>query len=122
MFGYFSGISFPYPNMQQLNLDWIMKRVGEVPTCIQLPAISVYGDIITIIDDNADIIPVGVSLLVFGNPLTDGCGKCAYIMCTKQKADYYAVLGMYGYGGFVRGSRQGTATALVSTPPPVPAP
>lgn len=83
---YFNNIMFPYPNMQQLNLDWIMQRVGETPQTVQLPALPTsfaFSDLGTIIDDNTDLIPVGFSVLLFGNPLTDEYVRCGYALIWK---------------------------------------
>ena len=56
---YFNNIMFPYPNMQQLNLDWIMQRVGETPQTVQLPALPTsyaFSDLGALIDDNTAIL------------------------------------------------------------------
>lgn len=84
---YFNNILYPYPSMQQLNLDWIMQRVGETPQTIQLPALPsgyVFSDLGTLIDDNTDLIPVGFSILLFGNPLTDGSVLCGTAIIWKN--------------------------------------
>lgn len=87
MLNYFNNIMYPYPSMQQLNLDWIMQRVGETPQTIQLPALPssyVFSDLGTLIDDNTDLIPVGFSILLFGNPLTDASGLCGSALIWKK--------------------------------------
>ncbi len=92
---YFNNILYPYPSMQQLNLDWIMQRVGETPQTIQLPALPsgyVFSDLGTLIDDNTDLIPVGFSILLFGNPLTDAptlCGSALIWKVAPNNAFFY---------------------------------
>lgn len=46
-------IKFPYFNMQQLNLDWLMERVSHTPEIIQLPALA--GDDLTDVQDMIDL-------------------------------------------------------------------
>lgn len=89
MLNYFNNIMYPYPSMQQLNLDWIMQRVGETPQTIQLPALPTsyaFSDLGALIDDNTDLIPVGFSILLFGNPLTDATGLCGSALIWKKAA------------------------------------
>ena len=86
MLNYFNNIMYPYPSMQQLNLDWLMQRVGETPQTIQLPALPtsyVFSDLGALIDDNTDLIPVGFSVLLFGNPLTDASSLCGSALIWK---------------------------------------
>lgn len=83
---YFNNIMFPYPSMQQLNLDWLMQRVGETPQTVQLPALPAsyaFSDLGALIDDNTDLIPVGFSILLFGNPLTDESVRCGCALIWK---------------------------------------
>ena len=46
-------IKFPYFNMQQLNLDWLMERVSHTPEIIQLPALA--GDDLSDVHDMIDL-------------------------------------------------------------------
>ena len=87
MYGYFSGVSFPYPNMQQLNLDWIMQRVGQTPPIVQLPALAtgwLRTDIGPIIDANIDLVPVGLSIVCLGDPRMDDLENCGMGFCLKK--------------------------------------
>ena len=84
---YFSNILYPYPNMQQLNLDWIMQRVGETPQTVQLPALPTgyaFSDLDTLIADNTDLIPVGFSILLFGNSQIDASALCGSALVWKK--------------------------------------
>lgn len=118
---YFNNIMFPYPNMQQLNLDWIMQRVGETPTVINLPA-AANIEILDIIDDNIDDIPVGFSLLAFGNPAIDPIGKCGMFFMIKQDATHFNYFGTCASGAFLRGMRDGGNPGEIYTAGPLPAP
>lgn len=117
---YFNNIMFPYPNMQQLNLDWIMQRVGETPTVINLPAISSAADILGIIDDNIDDIPAGFSLLALGNPAIDTTNKCAMLIMIKQDSTHFNYFGTCTGAGTIRGVRNGLATGQDYSPGPFP--
>lgn len=92
---FFQNVMFPYPNMQQLNLDWIMQRVGECPQVIQLPALPsgyTFTDLTDIIDNNVDVIPKGgFSILVFGDPRTDATALCGYafILASDHASDRF---------------------------------
>lgn len=117
---YFNNIMFPYPNMQQLNLDWIMQRVGETPTVINLPAISSASDVLGIIDDNIDDIPAGFSLLALGNPAIDTDIKCAMLIMIKQDSTHFNYFGTCTGAGMVKGRRNGLAIGQDYTPGPFP--
>ena len=117
---YFNNIMFPYPNMQQLNLDWIMQRVGETPTVINLPAISSAADVLGIIDDNIDDIPIGFSLLALGNPAIDTASKCAMLIMIKQDSTHFNYFGTCTGAGTIRGIRNGLATGQDYAPGPFP--
>lgn len=117
---YFNNIMFPYPNMQQLNLDWIMQRVGETPTVINLPAISSAADVLGIIDDNIADIPAGFSLLALGNPAIDTDRKCAMLIMIKQDSTHFNYFGTCTGAGTIRGARAGLATGQDYSPGPFP--
>lgn len=118
---YFNNIMFPYPNMQQLNLDWIMQRVGETPTVINLPA-AANTEILDIIDDNIDDIPIGFSLLALGNPAIDPIVKCGMFIMIKQDATHFNYFGTCASGAFLRGVREGANIGETYAPNPVPLP
>ena len=120
MTNFFNNIMYPYPSMQQLNLDWIMHRVGETPTVINLPAISSVDDVLGIIDDNIDDIPVGFSLLALGNPAIDTTSKCAMLIMTKQDSTHFNYFGTCIGAGTIRGIRNGLAIGQDYTPGPYP--
>ena len=119
---YFNNILYPYPSMQQLNLDWIMQRVGETPTVINLPAVSSPDDILSIIDDNIDDIPIGFSLLALGNPAIDTDRKCAMLIMIKHDSTHFNYFGTCTGAGTIRGARNGLATGQDYAPGPTPLP
>lgn len=45
-------IKFPFMNMQQLNLDWLLEHVSHMPEIVQLPALA--GDDLSDLQDMID--------------------------------------------------------------------
>lgn len=119
---YFNNIMFPYPSMQQLNLDWIMHRVGETPTVINLPAASPINAVLGVIDDNIDDIPDGFSLLALGDPTIDPIGSCGMLIMIKQDNTHFNFFGTHSSGAFLRGIREGQNSNSIWTPGPLPIP
>lgn len=72
-------IKFPYFNMQQLNLDWLMERVAKTPEIIQLPALA--GDDLSDVADMVDLkaleIPKGICFINCGLPDDPIDRRCA---------------------------------------------
>ena len=122
MTNFFNNIMYPYPSMQQLNLDWIMHRVGETPTVINLPAVASYAAVLGVIDDNIDDIPVGFSLLALGDPAIDPIGKCAMLILIKQDNTHFNFFGTCTGAGFLRGLREGQNINSQYSPGPLPIP
>ena len=75
---------FPYFNMQQLNLDWLMQRLHDTLVSVQLPALQSYANFGDVIDVHMLEIPVGPSLLVFGDAAADPIANCAMAFCFKK--------------------------------------
>ena len=77
-------IRFPFTSMQQLNLDWIMEFIKNCLVGVQLPALLSYATFGDTIDVHMNEIPVGPSLLVFGDAGTDPIANCAMAFCFKK--------------------------------------
>lgn len=122
MTNYFNNIMYPYPSMQQLNLDWIMHRVGETPTVISLPAASPITAVLDVIDDNIDDIPDGFSLLALGDPDIDPIGSCGMLIMIKQDTTHFNFFGTHSSGAFLRGIRDGQNSNSIYTAGPTPLP
>ena len=122
MSNYFNNVMFPYPSMQQLNLDWIMHRVGETPTVINLPAVSPITAVLGVIDDNIDDIPDGFSLLALGDPAIDPIGSCGMLIMIKQDSTHFNFFGTHSNGAFLRGIRDGINSNSMYTSGPIPIP
>lgn len=79
-------IKFPYFNMQQLNLDWLMEYIGNMPQIVHVPALAGddMSDVADMIDLKALEIPKGISFMQAGqldDPLERQC------MCLIFKND-----------------------------------
>lgn len=48
----FDRIKFPFMNMQQLNLDWLLEHVSHMPEIVPLPALA--GDDLSDLQDMID--------------------------------------------------------------------
>lgn len=61
-------IKFPYFNMQQLNLDWLMDHIANMPEIVHVAALA--GDDLSDMQDMIDLkaleIPKGISFVQFG--------------------------------------------------------
>lgn len=79
-------IKFPYFNMQQLNLDWILDRVRNMPMIVQLPLLAGddYSDVLDMIDYKAQDIPRGVNFAIMGTPEDPIVQQCC---CLIYKID-----------------------------------
>lgn len=76
-------IKFPYFNMQQLNLDWLMERIAKSPEIIKLPALAGddLSDVQNMIDYKALDIPKGICFIDCGladDPLERRCACLIY--------------------------------------------
>ena len=79
-------IQFPYFKMQQLNLDWLMEYVKNMPVLVHLPALagSTDDDLIDMVDNQIEYIPDGVCFIEFG---TDGDDQMRRGACMVYKQD-----------------------------------
>lgn len=61
-------IKFPFMNMQQLNLDWLLDHVANMPEIVHVPALA--GDQLSDVSDMVDLkaleIPKGVCFMKAG--------------------------------------------------------
>lgn len=63
-----NNIKFPFFNMQQLNLDWLMDHIANMPEIVHLPALAGddLQDVADMVDAKALEIPKGICFLEFG--------------------------------------------------------
>lgn len=75
-------IKFPYFNMQQLNLDWIMDKVATFPEIITAPALTQedIDGVVLVIDSKDEHIPVGISFLLIGTPQDTNTKRAACLI------------------------------------------
>lgn len=71
-------IKFPYFNMQQLNLDWLMDHIARMPEIIHVPALAGNDlqDVSDMIDAKALEIPKTFCFVDFGLPDDDIYKRC----------------------------------------------
>lgn len=64
----FNSIKFPFMNMQQLNLDWLLEHVSHMPEIVQLPALAGddMSDLKDMIDAKSLDIPKGMCFIKCG--------------------------------------------------------
>lgn len=88
-------INFPYFNMQQLNLDWIMDKVATFPEIVTAPALTQedIDGVALAIDSKDEHIPVGISFLLIGTP-QDANTKRAACLIFKMDLENKIVLTM----------------------------
>ena len=88
----FQGIKFPYMTMQQLNLDWLMEHIANMPEIVYVAALAGddLSDVMDMIDLKALEIPKGFSFMQAGqldDPLDRQC------LCLIFKADNDNIIG-----------------------------
>ena len=78
----FNNLKFPYFNMQQLNLDWIMDKVATFPEIVTAPALTQedIDGVALVIDSKDEHIPVGISFLLIGTPQDDNTKKAVCLI------------------------------------------
>lgn len=81
-------IKFPYFNMQQLNLDWLMDHIANMPEIVHVAALA--GDNLSDLQDMIDLkaleIPKGISFLQCGQ-LDDPINRQAAALIFKIDND-----------------------------------
>lgn len=75
-------IKFPYFNMQQLNLDWLMERIAKSPEIIKLPALAgdQMQDVADMIDAKALEIPKSICFIECGLPDDPADRRCMVLL------------------------------------------
>lgn len=76
-------IKFPYFNTQQLNLDWLMDHIKNMPEIVHVAALAgeSLSDLQDMIDLKALEIPKGISFLQCGHlddPVTRQCAALIF--------------------------------------------
>ena len=98
----FNNIKFPFMSMQQLNLDWLLEHIANMPVIVHVPALAGddYDDVLDMIDLKALEIPKGFSIMVAGIPDDPVDRQCA---CLLLKADDDNIMGfMMGFSGNIQ--------------------
>ena len=100
----FNSLKFPYFNMQQLNLDWILDKVATFPEIITAPALTQedLDGVTLVIDSKDEHIPVGISFLLIGTP-QDEITKRAACLIFKLDLENKIVMTMTFADGIVFG-------------------
>lgn len=79
---------FPYFNMQQLNLDWLMDHIKNMPEIVHVPALAgdSLSDVTDMIDAKALEIPKGISFVEYGL-IDDPYNRRAMVLLFKLDND-----------------------------------
>lgn len=89
------GARFPYFNMQEMNLDWLLEKVAACPEIVTAPALTQedIDGVALVIDSKDDNIPVGISFLLIGTPQDDNTKRAACLIF-KMDTDNKIVMTM----------------------------
>lgn len=90
----FDNTKFPFFNMQQLNLDWVLERIAHCPAGLQAPALAADNNlsIYEAIDGMADDTPDGLSFLVCGDADDTAVTRCGIILWKIDSENLYGVI------------------------------
>lgn len=86
-------IKFPYFNMQQLNLDWMLEKMAEMPVIVSVPVLAGddLSDVVNMIDYKAQDIPRGICFMLAGTQDDPNDRRCA---CLLFKMDDDNIVGL----------------------------
>ena len=86
-------IKFPFMNMQQLNLDWLLEHVSHMPEIVQLPALAGddLSDLMDMIDMKELDIPKNICFIRCGLPDDPIDRRCSALLF---KADNDNIVGI----------------------------
>lgn len=89
MFG--NKIKYPFLNMQQLNLDWLLEHISHMPEIVQLPALAgdTLADVKNMIDYKELDIPKDICFLRCGLQDDNLSRRCA-VLLFKEDIDNMA--------------------------------
>ena len=92
-------IKFPYFNMQQLNLDWLMEHIANMPEIVHVAALAGddLSDVMDMIDLKALEIPKGISFMQAGQLDDPMDRQCACLIFKADNDNIVAIaLGLSG--------------------------
>ena len=90
----FGNIKFPYLNMQQLNLDWLLTRVAHFPEVFDAPPLSADNNqsVYDVIDSMADNTPDGLSFMICGDTDDTAARRCCIILWKMDAENLYGII------------------------------
>ena len=90
----FDNIKFPFFNMQQLNLDWLMARMAHYPEVVEAPALSEDNNlsVYEAIDGAADNTPDGLAFLVCGDSDDAAENRCGIVVWKIDSENLYGII------------------------------
>lgn len=87
-------IKFPYLNMQQMNLDWVMARVAHTPEVVEAPPLSEDNNqsVYTTIDSMANNAPDGLSFIICGSDDDADEKRCGIVLWKMGFDNLYGII------------------------------
>lgn len=88
------GVKFPYFNMQQMNLDWLLARVAHYPEVVDAPPLSADNNqsVYAVIDSMNDNTSVGLSFLVCGDADDEEVKRCCIVLWKMDFNNIYGII------------------------------
>lgn len=87
-------MKFPYFNMQQLNLDWLLEYVALCPKMFTSPALAEDNNqgVYVAIDNMADNTPAGLSFLICGDSDDEDAKRCGIVLWKMDFNNLYGII------------------------------
>lgn len=87
-------IKFPYFNMQQMNLDWLLARVAHYPDVVEAPPLSEDNNqsVYAVVDSTANSAPSGMSFVICGGSDDADEKRCGIVLWKMDFDNLYGII------------------------------